>query len=158
MPTPPADCSGGPVLDPCSTPAGEGTGSIKGMVKAAVMPLGGNEAKGDLFISVLPVLDIASCAGEGPAAVATTIIHCVDLTGGKAIPFEVLGVPPRSEPWIVSPYVDTNRNALDLCDLFGFTSASVTTAGQAAELALTLSANGNALAPQQMTCGYIGCD
>lgn len=140
--------------DPMNTAASASTGSIKGKVLLGdmVKPGGTYAAKGDLYVAVLPVFDVSNaCPGdpEAPVAVANALIRCVDFTKG-AVEFEVNGIPPRAEPYVVIPFVDVNGNVdpskpetagPDTCDLLGAVpppEATVTAAGDVAMVDLTL--------------------
>lgn len=146
VPTP-VDCStvDAPVVDPCSTQAGEGTGSISGVITVAdgVAPGGGWEAKGDLLLAVTPDFDASSCSTDSlPAAQA--IIHCADLSApGSQVSFTIEGVPTREAAWNLVPYLDVNlstdpsdpaKAGPDTCDLVGLPTGAVVS--EAAETVL----------------------
>jgi hypothetical protein len=159
MPMPAADCSGGAVVDMCSSQASAETGTIKGTLTTSTTPDGPYEAKGDLYISIIPSFDSSACATEAPPPVALTIIHCADLSDGKAVPFEVHGVPPRSEAWQVSAFLDPNANSIDGCDLLALPAAvTLTSAGETGDAGkINLGIRGTLLVTSQPTCGYAEC-
>jgi len=149
------------------------TGSVKGKitVEGMVMPGGTFTAKGDLYLAVLPTFSAANgCPGDpkAPQPVAQALVRCVDLTDGKSFEYEIKGVPPRAEPYIVIPFLDVNSNVdasdpttagPDTCDLLGNVSplpeATVAKAGDTAELDLSFAFNGSILAGlcQLPACG-----
>lgn len=145
-------------FDSRSTAASASTGIIKGKVTVGAMakPGGSYEAKGDLALAVLPAFDPgSSCPGDpkAPKAVANTLIRCADFTGGKTVEYEIRGVPPRAEPYVIIPFLDVNGNGIDdeesagpdTCDLLGSVSplpeATVAAAGDVVELDLELSSD-----------------
>ncbi len=151
-------------LDPRSTAKSAETGTIRGVVKLGDMavPGGTYEAKGDLALAVLPTFDpSASCPGSktAPKAVANTLIRCADFTGGKTVAYEIHGIPPRAEKYVIIPFLDVNGNSIndaesagpDTCDLLGsvapIAEATITMAGQEVTLDLELASNAEILGP-----------
>lgn len=116
-----------------SAPAGEG--SIEGFVTRSAMPAAGG--RGHLYVAVFsadPVTD-----REGAMNVGNTRIDDVDMSSPSArIPYAVLGIPPRSETYYVTAFLDDNGTVDasdpasagpdrgDLVALDGFGSVSVT--------------------------------
>lgn len=159
-------------LDPMSTTGDATTGTIKGTITVGdgVMAGGANENKGDIYLAVLPEFDPSNaCTGnpKAPKAVAQALIRCGDFTGGKTVSYEVKGVPPRAEPYVVIPFVDVNGNVNaddpatagpDTCDLLGAVpppDALVAKAGDVAEVNLTLAGNAGIL---MQICGLPACE
>ncbi len=150
-------------VDPQSTAASASTGSIKGKVSLGDMakPGGTYAAKGDLYLAVMPGFDPSNgCPGDPDAAkpVANMLIRCVDFTGGKTVDFEISGIPPRAEPYVVIPFLDVNENVdptkpetagPDTCDLLGsvmpLPEATIAAAGETADLDLELASDAQIL-------------
>ncbi len=158
-------------LDSRSSSASAATGIIKGKVTlgAMTMPGGNYAAKGDLALAVLPAFEpTKGCPGDpgAPKPVANTLIRCADFTGGKTVEYEIRGVPPRAEPYVIIPFLDVNGNGIDdessagpdTCDLLGSVSplpeATVAAAGDVVELDLELSTNAAILG---VICGLPDC-
>jgi hypothetical protein len=143
----------------CVSPKSDGTGTIKGTVSTNATPDANHEAKGDLYVSVIPAFDMTACASEAPPPVALTIVHCVDLTDGKPFPFEIHGVPPRSEDWQVSAFLDVNGNGIDGCDLLASPSpVALTAAGETGDVGnINLGIKGSVLISFQPQCNYTAC-
>ncbi len=115
-----------------ATPAG--AGSITGDVTRSAMPAAGG--RGDLYIAVFtsdPVTD-----RDGAMNVANARIDDVDMSAASArVPYTVLGIPTRSEPYYVTAFLDDNHTVDatdpsragpdrgDLVALDGFSSVSV---------------------------------
>lgn len=112
-----------------------GAGSITGVVTRSAMPAAGG--RGHLYVAVFtsdPVTD-----RDGAMNVANTRIDDVDMSAAAArVPYTVLGIPPRSEPYYVTAFLDDNGTVDasdpasagpdrgDLVALDGFSSVSVT--------------------------------
>jgi hypothetical protein len=157
-------------LDAASSKGDATTGTIKGTVTLGknVKAGGSYAAKGDLYIAVMGSFS-AACPGaaDAPVAVAQTLIRCVDLTDGKTVEYEVQGVPPRAEPYVVIPFVDVNDNVdpskpetagPDACDLLGAVpppSGTVAKAGDVTTLDLSLASDASLL---QSICALDACE
>ena len=128
-----------------------GAGSIEGVVTRSAMPAAGG--RGHLYVAVFtsdPVTD-----RDGAVNVANARIDDVDMSGADArVPYEVQGIPPRSEPYYVTAFLDDNGTVDpsspasagpdrgDLVALDGFSSVSVTIADET-PVALDLDLNLN---------------
>jgi hypothetical protein len=115
-----------------------GGGSMTGVVTRSAMPAAGG--RGDLYIALFttdPVTD-----RMGARRVADARIENVDMSAaGARIPYTVSGIPPRSEPYFVTAFLDDNDTVDptdpsragpdrgDLVALMGFSSLRVTVSG-----------------------------
>lgn len=143
----PAHDSGAAASD-AGAPASGGT--IHGHVTRTAAPAAGGV--GHLYIAVFdrdPVVDRASAR-----AIARAIVMDADMREGSArIAYEVPGIPPRSEPYFVTAFLDDNGTVGtdpdtagpdrgDLVALDGFASPRVTVASETrVPLDLVLSLN-----------------
>jgi len=118
-----------------------GGGAITGTITRSAEPAAGGV--GHLYVAVFtsdPVTDRA-----GAMNVANARIEDVDMSGsGASVPYTVDGIPPRSEPYYVTAFLDDNGTVSatdpssagpdrgDLVALDGFSSPQVTVSTQSA--------------------------
>jgi len=161
------ECALGPTLDPMTTPASAGTGTVQGKVKWSGSPAvpAGRAAAGDLYIAVVETFAAACPDRDAPpvAPAAQTLLRCADFGAGGEIDYAVHGVPVGTELYVV-PFLDVDRN-VDLddpvtagpngCDLAG-TGAKFTIASTdvPADVDVDLIVDGAFLGD---LCGYPDC-
>jgi len=132
-----AACGDDATIDP---PAGDmavasGSASLTGSVTRSAMPTAGGD--GDVYIAVFdrdPVLEM-----ESAVAVGSAFVEDADLSAdGATVPYEVMDLPVRAEPFFLIAFMDDNDNvdasdmanagpdSGDLLSLRGLASVSVT--------------------------------
>lgn len=127
----------GSTLDPAGgdMAVASGSASLMGSVTRSAMPTAGGD--GDVYIAVFdrdPVLDMDSAVAVGSA-----FLEDADLSAdGAAVPYTVMDLPVRAEPYFLIAFMDDNDNvdasdmasagpdSGDLLSLRGLASLSVT--------------------------------